>query len=339
VRAKSKKPVWKEWRVPELRSICLQANVNVVEAIDDKAVKDKVLKLEKAHHGMFDLWLKVATLNEWYPIHLPIKLASYHREALEGKRINSSVTLHRRGKNWWLTLCFDEILPEIKPDEARPKVAPDIGLASYLTTGDGKHYGTFHGKLAERHAAERTKRQRKAKLRACLEKKGVTKLPSTSSASSQRLYRHVKQEINQAVKQFMNDHPDHEIVLEKMSISSLHFKSRGMNAMLAASQLGHVHEQIKWLAMQRGQPITYVNPAYSSQECSRCHHTERMNRPNQQTFCCRVCGFRANADENAARNLERRAGDGQLATCGSLGAVKKLLDRRHETWRQENGWP
>src|SRR6266704_1643350 len=51
--------------------------------------------------------------------------------------------------------------------------------ARTIKTSTGKHYGTFHGELAKRHERDREKRRRKAKLRACLKKKGVGKLPPT----------------------------------------------------------------------------------------------------------------------------------------------------------------
>ena len=77
--------------------------------------------------------------------------------------------------------------------------------------------------------------------------------------------------------------------------------------------------------------------AYSSQECSVCHYTDRSNRPNQQTFCCQVCGFEAHADHNAAINLSRRVGDTQLRACRDRTAIKAVLMQRHEAWKQQQG--
>ena len=62
---------------------------------------------------------------------------------------------------------------ETTPDA--PVIGIDVGIANFVTTSDGKHYGTFNGKLRERQKRDREKRRRKAKLRACLKKKGVPK--------------------------------------------------------------------------------------------------------------------------------------------------------------------
>ena len=46
-----------------------------------------------------------------------------------------------------------------------------------------------------------------------------------------------------------------------------------------------------------------VNPAYTSQRCSACGHVARENRESQAVFLCTACGYAANADVNAARNI------------------------------------
>jgi transposase len=109
---------------------------------------------------------------------LPVKLAAYHRQTLAGKTLNTSTVLARKCDGWWLTLSCDEQVQVETPKDA-PVIGIDVGIANFITTSTGKRYGTFNGKLAERHKRDREKRRRKAKLRACLKKKGVKRLPST----------------------------------------------------------------------------------------------------------------------------------------------------------------
>jgi putative transposase len=49
--------------------------------------------------------------------------------------------------------------------------------------------------------------------------------------------------------------------------------------------------------------VEKVNPAFTSQRCSRCGTVDREARESQAAFRCRSCGYRANADHNAARNI------------------------------------
>ena len=168
--AEAEEPTWKEWNIPTLKQTCIQANVNVVE-------------LEGAQDSTFDYWLKISTLAFRKQLLVPVKLADYHREALAGKTLNSSVTLNKRGDGWWLTLSYDQVV-RVQTPPSTPVIGVDVGIANFLTTSDGKHYGTFHGKLRERQKRDREKRRRKAKLRKCLEKKGVKKLPATCANRS-----------------------------------------------------------------------------------------------------------------------------------------------------------
>ncbi len=269
---------------------------------------------------------------------MPVKLADYHREMLKEKTINTSVTLNKRDKDWWLTLSYDQVVAvQTAPDA--PVVGIDVGIANFVTTSDGQHYGTFHGKLRERQKRDREKRRRKAKLRKCLEKKSVKKLPSTSSKSGQRLIRHVRQEINRAVNQCFAQHPNAQFAYEHLSVATMEHKARAMNAYMRASNLAHIPEQIAWNAAKRGRQATRVKSAYTSQKCSVCHYPDRANRPDQQTFCCIVCGFQAHADLNAAINIEHRLGDDELRDCKDRKAIKALLMSRHQKWKTQNGWP
>src|SRR6266849_5445111 len=209
--ADAKEPAWREWNIPTLLQTCIQANVNV--AI-----------LEPAQDSTFDFWLKISTLEFRKQLLVPVKLAAYHSEALAGKTINTSVTLNKRENAWWLTLSYDEFV-RVQTGPSAPVVGVDVGIANFLTTSTGEHYGTFHGKLRERQKRDREKRRRKAKLRKCLEKKGVEKLPSTRSKSGQRLIRHVRQEINRAVNTCFADHPDMQFAYEQLSVATMRHKA------------------------------------------------------------------------------------------------------------------
>jgi hypothetical protein len=321
----AQEPVWIEWDVPTLRQTCIQANTNVVV-------------LEPSHDSTFDFWLKISTLELRKQLLVPVKLADYHRKALEGKTVNTSVTLNKRGDGWWLTLSYDEVV-SVKTEPSAPVVGVDVGIANFLTTSTGRHYGTFHGKLRERQKLDREKRRRKAKLRRCLEKKGVEKLPSTSSKSGQRLARHVRQSINRAVNECFAEHPDAQFAYEQLSVATMKYKARAMNAYLYASNLAHIPKQLAWNAAKRGVLATRVHSAYSSQECSVCHYPDRANRPDQRTFRCVICEYSTHADLNAATNIARRWGDAELQACKNKQEVKAVLMQRHQVWKTQHGWP
>ena len=78
----------------------------------------------------------------------------------------------------------------------------------------------------------------------------------------------------------------------------------GLNRSILASGWGSLERKLAYKAGL----LLKVDPAYTSQTCSRCNHVHRDNRPSQAVFACGACGFRANADHNAAINILVRAG-------------------------------
>ena len=75
-----------------------------------------------------------------------------------------------------------------------------------------------------------------------------------------------------------------------------------------------------------GGNLVIVPAAYTSQTCHKCGHVAKENRDSQAVFHCVECGYRANADVNAAKNILGRA----LIQTG--GAPPR-------TWRIRNGGP
>jgi transposase len=58
-------------------------------------------------------------------------------------------------------------------------------------------------------------------------------------------------------------------------------------------------------AEEAGCVVIDVDPRHTSDRCQACGHTARENRASQAIFSCRGCGYTANADEHAARNILR----------------------------------
>lgn len=69
-----------------------------------------------------------------------------------------------------------------------------------------------------------------------------------------------------------------------------------------------LQQKIKYKAEEKGIKVIFIDPAYTSARCSKCGHIHRSYekkeyRPSQEQFICQVCGYKENADINAARNI------------------------------------
>ncbi|MCX6659202.1 MAG: transposase [Candidatus Bathyarchaeota archaeon] len=64
---------------------------------------------------------------------------------------------------------------------------------------------------------------------------------------------------------------------------------------------------VEYKARIAGVPVLVVDPRDTSRRCSCCGHIERANRVSRSEFRCRICGYGADADLNAAVNIRWRA--------------------------------
>ena len=81
----------------------------------------------------------------------------------------------------------------------------------------------------------------------------------------------------------------------------------GLNRGMLDTAWGQIRRNLEYKCGR----LIEVNPAYTSQTCHKCGHTDKENRKSQARFLCVDCGFASNADTNAALNI-RRLGMAQL---------------------------
>lgn len=65
---------------------------------------------------------------------------------------------------------------------------------------------------------------------------------------------------------------------------------------------GQLLEFLTYKCEAKGIELAFVNPAWTSQECSRCGSRSKDQR-NGGYFCCKRCGLRIHADYNASLNI------------------------------------
>lgn len=94
----------------------------------------------------------------------------------------------------------------------------------------------------------------------------------------------------------------------------------GLNQALLDVAPGTIRRLLEYKTTWYGSRLVLNPPAYTSQCCSACGHTEAANRKNQAEFVCQKCGFQSNADVNAAI-VNKQLGLLQLET----GQVQKLV--------------
>lgn len=106
-------------------------------------------------------------------------------------------------------------------------------------------------------------------------------------------------QISSAVVKFARDNMCQYIHLEKLT------KQGFSDKLLGTWGYYQLQQMIVYKADRVGIEVRFVNPAYTSQKCSKCGHIARENRQTQSEFKCVECGHSLNADWNASINIGR----------------------------------
>ncbi|HGN0381893.1 TPA: RNA-guided endonuclease InsQ/TnpB family protein, partial [Proteus mirabilis] len=110
------------------------------------------------------------------------------------------------------------------------------------------------------------------------------------------------------------DQSNSRISLPKLGWMRYRNSRSGLNRAILEQGWYEMRRQLEYKQLWRGGQVLAIPPAYTSQKCACCGHTAKENRQSQSQFECLECGYTANADINAARNI-LAAGHAVLA-CG-----------------------
>ena len=92
----------------------------------------------------------------------------------------------------------------------------------------------------------------------------------------------------------------------------------GLNKSILDQGWGMMVNMLEYKQQWQGGLLVKINPRYTSQTCFNCKHVAKENRQTQSKFECVQCGYVANADVNAARNI-LAAGHAVLSAEGRCG--------------------
>jgi len=79
-------------------------------------------------------------------------------------------------------------------------------------------------------------------------------------------------------------------------------QKRGLNRAILNVGWRQIEEMLSYKSFN----LIKVNPAHTSQSCSSCGAVDSKSRKSQAVFSCTSCGYRVNADKNAAINILHR---------------------------------
>ena len=300
--------------------------------LDEKVA---VLEVSKtATH--FDYFLKLSTLHKGKPIYLPLKRNPYLDECLQkGERL-PFVQVRITDKTCTISAIVGYDKAPLRP--STESIGLDFGMVSMFTTSDGERHGLSSFtklKIWDKELLELSQNLQKQSIKFSTNERYVQLQKRIKSYFKNEICRILNKLANKNVGIFAVEHLDFRAA----------GMSKQMNRLIGRTYRSVVKAKLSRLEEQYGIQIIAVNPAYTSQECSRCHYVSQHNRKTQKDFVCQHCHFSCNADVNAGRVINQRRSlmlefpvyAKRSANCTVRCQVQEASEECHRRYCHDNG--
>jgi putative transposase len=205
--------------------------------------------------------------------------------------------VRRSGTGKWYVTFSCEVEPAVV-EPAQSAVGLDVGLTSFATLSDGQKIANPRFLCRDARRLKRAQRRRE-------------KAPKGSALRRKRrkIEAHVHERIANRRAAFAHKQA-RDIVTAYGTICVEDLAINGMvhNHCLAKSIHDAAWRQflafLVYKAAYAGRRVVQVNPAYTSQDCSRCGHRQKMPL-EERVYRCPCCGLVLDRDLNAALNILR----------------------------------
>jgi putative transposase len=236
-----------------------------------------------------------------------------------------TITIKREAGRWYVILACDNVPAELL-EPTGTAVGIDMGIASFLTTSDGKHVPNPRplAVTADRLAAAQRSlaRKQRGSNRRLKAKRKVGVLHSKVRRGR----------LDHAHKTALALVRGHDVIVhEALHVAGMTRRPKqrpaedgtyepngaaakaGLNKSILDAGWGVFLNVLRAKAESAGRVVVEVNAHHTSQRCARCGHVAKGNRVSQAEFRCLRCGHQAHADVNAAINILRSGLDLQEA--------------------------
>jgi putative transposase len=234
-----------------------------------------------------------------------------------------TVTVIKEADGWYMSVLLNlpESLPEVTEIETvKSAVGIDVGINKLISLSDGsfiENHKFATNKKVRRQLRIRQRRVNRKVKGSNNRKKAGKRVAKLHKKIADKRNDHQWKAANKVVSTAEAIVQEDLIILAMKSrckpkrqqgrfMANGQSAKRGLNRSISDASWGELFSKIAWLALKSGKPVLSVNPKFTSQECSACHHISKANR-NGEKFICENCGHIDHADTQASRTILRRA--------------------------------
>jgi putative transposase len=221
------------------------------------------------------------------------------------------LTISRAGGHWFVSIQTElEVAEPVHP--ASSAVGIDVGVAKFAALSTGETFAPVNsfGKYEKKLAREQRKLARKVKF-----SQNWRKQKARIEKLHAKIARVRHDFLHKTSTAISKTHA--MVVLEDLSVRSMSRSARGtvnapgrnvrakagLNRSILDQGWGEFRRQLEYKQSWRGGLVVAIDPRNTSQTCPCCGHVSAENRKTQAVFRCVRCGYAADADVNAARNI------------------------------------
>ncbi len=217
----------------------------------------------------------------------------YHRP-LKGKV--KTCTIHRSSTGKW-SVCFSVEGEPLRLPACSEPVGIDVGLKTFATLSDETEIANPKFFRKEEKALANVQRKHAKLAKGTPERKKHSKVVArVHERIAFRRDNFTHQESRQIVDRFG------VICVEDLHVNRLIY-NHCLAKSISDAAWTQFFDRLLSKAEEAGRQFITVNPAYTSQDCSRCHHRQKMPL-RERTYHCPYCLLVIDRDLNAARNIK-----------------------------------
>jgi putative transposase len=249
---------------------------------------------------------------------------------IEGTVKNINVTSDGLG-NWFASFCTEQEI-DIK-ERCVGEVGVDLGITNFATTSKDqfikKPKKLKQLEIIKRRVSKSLSRRKKGG-------KNREKVRLLLNKTHQKITNIRNDFLHKFSTTLSKNHAT--IVLEDLKVSNMSKSAKGnieehgknvkaksgLNREILANGWSSFRTMLEYKQLYSGGKLVKINPRNTSLTCSSCGTVDKENRTSQSSFRCTSCGYKENADINAAKNILEA---GRV----SLGDIEKVTSLAQES--------
>lgn len=228
-----------------------------------------------------------------------LKIGGYQIALLRGQNPTSATLSKTRQGDYYINVVVE--VPTQPPNQTPKVLGVDLGLRDIATTStgqtwDGEQLRETRNKFVRVRASIQAKRTKSAK-------RLLRRLSGRESRFMKWINHNISKQIVETAKSFGT------IAFEDLTGIRLRLKvNKGARTEIHRWAFHQLRIFTEYKAAIAGIDVILVDPRYTSQTCSRCHHIHPVKGKsyrNGKKFKCGFCGFEHDADVNGGLNISQ----------------------------------